>query len=284
VQDIQHRDISLRGLSVHVAEAGEGPPLLLVHGFLVHHGEWLPVLPALAERFRCIAPDLPGFGQSDKRAPGHYPYTREAFAETLDALLEELSIEKAHVAGHSMGGSVALTLAADYPQRVDRLAVVDSACYPFPVPVKGRLPLLPLLGPLIFKRLYGRRLFRDYFANDVWSGHPGVDFAQVDAYYDAFANREAKDAAYETLKNTVDLSSLGPKIPRVKADTLVLWGDEDRIFPPSLAHRLVREIPEARLEMLSGCGHAPNEERPDETAALLLAHFGGASGTPESPA
>lgn len=265
--------LRIRDLQIHVTELGSGPPLLLVHGFLVHHGEWLPVLPELATRFRCIAPDLPGCGLSDKLAPGRFPYTRESFAETLVGVLDALGVDQAHVAGHSMGGSVALTLAADHAERVARLAVIDTACYPFPVPLKGRLPLVPGLGSFIFKRLYGRALFFDYFKNEVWSGRPGMDQERVQDFYDAFTPAEAREAAFATLRNTVDLSTLVPKIPRVQADTLVLWGSEDRIFPASLAHRLVRELPRARLSILEGCGHAPNEQRPEETAAQLLEHF-----------
>ena len=259
-------------MSIH--EEGEGPPLLLVHGFLVNHREWLPILPYLRAHHRCIVPDLPGFGASEKRPPGGYPYTREAFAATMVALLDELGIERTHVCGHSMGGAISLVMAADHAARVDQLALIDAACYPFDVPFKGKLPLLPVIGPIVFKRLYGRRLFRDYFRNDVFSGHPGLDLAQVDSYYEAFRSREAKEAAYETLQNTVDLASLGPKIPRVQAETLVVWGDDDRIFPVGLAHRLVRELPSARLAVIGNSGHAPNEEHPRETAESILSHLG----------
>ncbi len=276
---IRHHDVSLRGLRLRYAEAGEGPPLLLVHGFLVSHEEWLPVLPMLARRFRCIAPDLPGAGKSDKPAPGSYPYTREAFAETLTDLLASLEIGRAHVAGHSMGGAVAMTLAADHPEQIERLTVIDSECYPFPMPLKGRLPTLPLVGSLVFKGLYRRPVFRDYFKNDVWSGHAGFDPARADAYYADFTPRHSRQAAYEVLHRAVmDVDGLAPKIARIVAPTLIVWGDEDRIFPPSLAHRLVREITNSRLEIIEHSGHAPNEEHPQRVADLLIAHHGGGEG------
>jgi len=272
---VRHRDVPLRGLRVHFAERGEGPPLLLVHGLLVSHLEWSDVVPGLAERFRCIAVDLPGFGASDKPGRKGYPYTREAFSETLVALLDELDIEHAHVCGHSMGGSIALTLAADHPGRVDRLALVDTACYDFSVPWKGRIPLLPFVGPLVFKRLYGRAMFQDYFENDVWSEHDGLRRERVEAYYRDFDSPEARESAYEALQRTVDVSTLEQKIPRVDRPTLIVWGEDDRIFPVSLAHRLVREMQDARLTVLPGCGHAPNEQMPERTTELLLSHFGG---------
>ena len=272
--DLKHHDTKLRGLEVHWAEAGEGPPLVLVHGLLVSHLEWLDVIPALSERFRCIALDLPGHGKSAKVNEAQFPYTREAYAAVVRELMRELGVERAHVCGHSLGGAVAITLAADHPERVDRLAVLDSAVYQFTLPLKGRLPLVPGLGPLVFKRLYGRSLFRDYFVNDVFSGHPGVNMERIDRYYDDFDSPAGRNAGYAALRNTLDTASIEPKVARVRAPTLVIWGDEDQLVPVNLSHRLAREIEGARLEIIQSSGHAPNEEHPERVAELLLEHFG----------
>jgi pimeloyl-ACP methyl ester carboxylesterase len=270
---IRFNDVLLRGLRVRYGEIGEGPPLVLVHGFLVSHKEWLPMVPYLAKHFRLILPDLPGFGASEKRSGDGYAYTREAFAETLADLMSALDLARAHICGHSMGGGISLTLAADRPELVDRLCVIDSMSYEFDAPFKGKLPQIPLLGPVIFKRIYGRSLMRDYFKNDVWSGHPGIDMRQVDAYYDDFDPREARDAAYTCLLRTVDVKSLVPKIARVRAKTLVVWADDDRIIPLALGQRLAREIPGARLRIIPHSGHAPNEEHPAVTAEHVIAHL-----------
>ena len=156
----------------------------------------------------------------------------------------------------------------------DKLCVIDSACYPFDVPLKGRIPLLPVLGPLVFKKLYGRNLMRAYFRDEVWSGRPGLDVRRVDEYFDDFDPPDAREAAYEALKSTVDLASLGPKIARIRKPTLVIWGDDDRLFPIAIAERLVRAIPGARLEVIENSGHAPNEQHPEATAKLLCDFFG----------
>lgn len=270
---LRFEDVSLRGVRVRWGEVGSGPPVVLVHGLLVSHREWLPMLPKLAEKFRCIVLDLPGFGASEKPSGDAYAYTREAFADTVADLMSGLSLTRAHLIGHSMGGGISLTLASDRPELVDRLCVIDSMCYPFDVPFKGRLPMLPIVGSVIFKRLYGRALLRDYFRNDVWSGHPGMDLAAVDAYYDDFDPPAARDAAYTALLRTVDTASLGPKIPRVRSKTLVVWGDDDRIIPLALGKRLAKDVPGARLRVIQGCGHAPNEEHAATTAEIVLAHL-----------
>ena len=263
------KDVLIRGLRVRCAAIGEGPPLVLIHGFLVSHKCWLPMLPYLTKHFRCVILDLPGFGGSEKRGPGGYPYTREAFAETVADVMSALGVTRAHICGHSMGGSIALTLAADKPELVEKLCVIDSACFPFEVPVKGRIPLIPVIGPFVFKHLYKRPLIHDYFKHDVWSDHPGIDLKAVDEYYDDLNPPDAREAAYAALLSTVDIAPLGPKISRIKKETLVIWGDEDRIFPLATGQRLVREIPGARLQIVEKSGHAPAEEHPAKTADLI---------------
>jgi len=270
---IRFNDVLLRGVRVRYGEIGSGPPLVLIHGFLVSHKEWLPMVPLLAKQFRLILPDLPGFGASEKRAGDGYAYTREAFAETIADLMSAVGLTRAHICGHSMGGGIALTLAADRPELVDRLCVIDSMSYEFDAPMKGKLPQLPVIGPIIFKKLYGRSLMRDYFKNDVWSGHPGIDLRQVDAYYDDFDPREARDAAYTCLLRTIDVKSLVPKIARVRAKPLAVGGDDDRIIPLALGQRLAREIPGARLRIVPHSGHAPNEEHAASTAAHVIGHL-----------
>lgn len=272
-KQLREREARAQGLHLHWVEGGDGPPLLLIHGFLVHHLEWEAMLGPLTRHFRCIAVDLPGFGRSDKPRPHDFPYTREAHAEVLEALLDLLEIPRAHVCGHSMGGAIAMTLAAEHPDRVERLSVIDPVSYPFRPPLKGRLPLWPGVGPVIFKKLYGKALFRDYMVQEVFSGRKDrVNFGRVDAYYAAFDPPAAREAAYATLPQTVDVADLVPRIPRVNAPTLVVWGDRDRIFPLAFGRRLAAELPRGRLRIVPDCGHAPNEEHPHATAALVTAH------------
>ena len=257
-----------------MVERGEGPALLLIHGFLVSHKEWLSVLPALSERFRVIAPDLPGAGASEKISPERYPYTLDSFASTLFEVLDVLEVPQAHVVGHSMGGGIAITLAADRPERVDRLVLCDSASYAFRLPWKGKLPFLPGIGPLLMKHLYGRAMMRDYFRNDVWSGHAGVDLARVDEYFSDFDPTEAREAGYATLmRSLADVSPLASKIRAIRAPTLVIWGDEDRLFPTALGERLARDIPKATLRIVPHSGHAPNEEHPNLFASWVREHL-----------
>jgi pimeloyl-ACP methyl ester carboxylesterase len=251
---------------------GTGSPILLVHGILVSAREWDDVTPLLARRHRVIAPDLPGFGRSGK--PADFPYGRVGYCDHLVALLDALGLEKVTVVGHSMGGGIAAELAARSPERVDKLVLLDAHCYPLDLDLKARLPLIPVLGRIIFTKLYGRSLFRDYFKKDVWNGAGPPTWDRVDRFYDEFSPPEAREAAYRVLCATVDVAPLAALLPSVKAPTLVLWGEDDRLIPPRLGERLSRAIPGARLELIRGACHAVNEQFPEQVADRILAFVG----------
>lgn len=258
----QTRDVTVRGVRIRAVEAGpkDAPALLLIHGFLVSQLEWADVLEPLAERFHVIAPDLPGFGDSEKPGPARYPYGIDSFSEAMADLVAAFGVGRAHVMGHSMGGAVALTLAAEHPELVQRLVVVDPLVYPFEMALKAKLVLYPVVGPLIFKQLYGRGMFRAYFRDEVFGGG-AHDTARVDEHYERFNSPAARESAYATLRAIQDTRSLVARLGRVRTPTLVVWGRDDRIFPVAHASRLAKDLTDARLEVLSA-GHSPGEEIP----------------------
>src|SRR6185436_16429418 len=121
------------------------------------------VIDALAQRFHVIAPDLPGFGESEKPSPARYAYGIEAFSEAIADVIAAFGVGRASVLGHAMGGAVAITIAAQHAELVQRLVVVDPLCYPAPVTFRQRLELTPIVGSIVFKQLFGRRVFRAHF-------------------------------------------------------------------------------------------------------------------------
>lgn len=264
------RDVTVRNVRIRAVESGRGngPALLLIHGFLVTHAEWDDVLDVLAERFHVIAPDLPGFGDSEKPGPSRYAYGVEAFAESMADLIAAFGVGRVNVIGHSLGGAVGLTLAALHSELVQRLIVLDPLSYPFPMSLKTKLPLYPIIGPFIFKQLYGRALFRSYFRDDVFSKGASFDLARVDEFYDKFNTPAARESAHATMRAMLDTRPLIARLGRVRAPTLVMWGREDKLFPVAHASRLAKELPNARLEIMDA-GHSPAEERPEEFVALV---------------
>ena len=255
------RDVNARGARVRFVEAGQGPTVLLVHGYLASHVTWEDALLALGAHFRVIVPDLPGFGESEKPSPSRYPYTCDAFAESLVDLVAALDLSRVSVCGHALGGAVALAMAADHPDVVDRLVLVSPMVYPARVDPIVRLAMQPILGPIFFKQLYGQRLFRSHFRRNVYGRDAKLPLARIDYLYDVFNAPAAREAAYATMQSMLDTRSLVARLPRVTAPTLVVWGRHDTSNPIAHGRRLAREIRGARLDVLE-CGHSPIEECP----------------------
>src|SRR5215212_3618132 len=122
VNGVRHRTVSVNGIDMHVAEAGDGPPLLLVHGWPQHWWCWRHLIPALSQRYRVLAPDLRGMGWSS--AP-EGPYDKQTFADDLLALLDAEGIERTRIIGHDWGGYASFLLALGHPERVERLVGLD---------------------------------------------------------------------------------------------------------------------------------------------------------------
>jgi pimeloyl-ACP methyl ester carboxylesterase len=168
-----------------------------------------------------------------------------------------------------MGAAIGLTLAAEYPELVQRLVLVDALSYPVPMSLRARLPLIPVIGSILFKQLYGRGLFRAYFRDEVYSPGFAPPLARIDWHYDMFNSPSARESAYAVMRATLDTRPVVARITRVTTPTLVIWGGSDRIYPVANAHRLARELPSGRLEIMNA-GHSPHEEKPREFIALLV--------------
>jgi len=262
------RDVTARKVRMRVIEAGAGRPLLLIHGFLVSHLEYDRIIEPLAQHFRVIAVDLPGFGESEKPPPTRYPYGIEAFAEAVADVIAAMDLGRVSVLGHSMGGAIALTLAAEHPELVEKLVVANALVYPFPLDFKARIPLLPVVGPFVFKQLYGRSMFRAYFRENVYKPGFPLPLDRVDAYYDRFNTPAPRESSYAVLRAMLATRPVVARIPRISMPTLVVWGRDDRMFRPALGQRLARELASARLELFD-TGHAPNEEQPEQFASVV---------------
>ena len=264
------RDVTARAVRTRVLEAGreDAPALVLIHDFLVDHRSYDDIVDALAERFHVIAPDLPGFGESEKPNPARYAYGIEGHAEAVVDLIAAFGVGRAAVLGHGMGAAIAITLAAGHPELVQRLVVEDALVYPFVPSWKMRLALTPVVGGIFFKQLFGRTLFRSYFRDEVFGPESPPPAARVDAFYDAFNGPSARESAHAVMRSFQDTRAVVARLGRITAPTLVLWGCDDRVVPVANAQRLAREIPRAKLEIMDA-GHAPHEERPREFIALL---------------
>jgi pimeloyl-ACP methyl ester carboxylesterase len=266
--DPVHRDVTASGVRLRVVEVGSGAPVLLLHGLFMDNKSWDGVLGILRSDFRVIAPDLPGFGDSEKPPASRYPYGIEAFAEAVCDLYGGLGMGRAAVVGHGLGGAVALTLSARHPELVSHLVLVDALCYATELDLPRRIALTPFVGSFVFKQLWGRSTFRAMYRDTLVSTHAKVDNARIDGYYETFNTPAARGSALATLRATVDTRSVVADTARVNARTLVVWGRTDKLYPAALGQRLARQIRGAGFKLLD-TGHAPQEEAPVELAHTI---------------
>jgi pimeloyl-ACP methyl ester carboxylesterase len=266
-----HRDVTASGVRLRVSEEGAGEPVVLLHGLFVDHSSWSGVVPRLRDQFRLIAPDLPGFGASEKPAASRFPYGVDAFAEAIADLYAGLGLGRASLVGHGLGGAIALTLAARHPELVQRLVLIDALCYEARLDMQRRLALIPFVGSLVFKQLWSKATFRAYFRDAMFAVPGAVPQERVDHYYETFNSPAARGSALATLRSTVDTRAVVAQTTRIQTPTLVIWGRRDKIYPAGLGQRLAREIRGAGFEVVDA-GHAVHEEAPDRVA-LLIARF-----------
>ncbi len=271
------RDVSARGARVRFLEVGSGPPLLLVHGFLSSHLGWEDVVPHLASHFRLVIPDLPGFGESEKPPPARYAYGFDAFAESLVDVIAALGLNRVSLCGHGLGGAVALTFAANHPDLVERLLLVDPLVYPARLGNMARVASMPIVGPVVFKQLFGRTMFKSYFRDQVYGSVESVPWARIDRLFDLFNVPAAREAACATALAMLDTRPLVARVPRIVAPTLVAWGRGDRISAVAQGRKLARELHNARFEVFE-CGHSPPEECPEAFVQVAMAFLAAAGG------
>lgn len=253
-----------------VARQGRGAPLVLVHGWMMSHWCFRPIVDALAAEREVIAVDLPGYGESDRPSTARFAYDLPSLADNLAETMQAIGLGRADVLGHSMGGGAALTLAARHPDRVQRLIVAAGALYKLPdLPLPARLALVPGVGPLLFRHVYGRRDFaRGCRTFSVRDGRC-LDDEWIDYFWARLCRDGGKDAAYACMGMLASLADHNADPGRVRAPTLIIWGDEDRLIPLAHGRRLGRAVAGAELAVVPASGHMPFLERPQEFLRVL---------------
>jgi pimeloyl-ACP methyl ester carboxylesterase len=275
VDELAPHDLRLRGVRVTYFDVGaEGAQaVVLLHGLGLSRMQWASTVRSLAAHRRVIALDFPGFGDSEAPPASRYSYTYEGLAETVVDLVAALGLGRVSLVGHGMGAGVAIVIAADRPEFVDRLVLVAAPCYRTPRPLGQRLVEVPLLGPVLFERILGSTVVRPHVIDAERAGGPRIDHGSPTS------------ATFAMLRRTSAPATLEARLPRVRTPTLVVWGRDDRISPWTHGSRLAREINGTRLEILE-CGHAPEAERPRQFGALVtefLAEDRGSTSTRLAP-
>lgn len=273
------RQAEVDGLQLRYVRHGRGPTLVLIHGFASSLYTWSEVLPELARTHDVVAFDLPGFGGSDMPADLSWPVLPRAVL----ALMDRLGVGRATLVGHSLGGAVVLTVAAQSPERVDGLVLIDSAGFnvdPRARPKLVGLAASPALGAvagvLPLRRALATRGLRQVFHDDA-----RVTPERVEEYV-APLRRAAWLPAMRSLLTSRqrELEGFPALLPRVRAPTLILWGREDAWAPLEQAARFQAGIAGSRVVIFAACGHVPHEEQPAEALRALRSFLDAPRPTP----
>ena len=283
------------GLPVEMACADNGNlsadhTLLLLHGLFDHKGTWELVEPFLGERFRTVAIDLVGFGESSRprfrSLPDTEQYSLDRLAACVGELIRALELDRLVLVGNSLGGAIALRLACADPQErpwaagldLRGLVLISAAGYPQPLP--GFVPLLAgkpgalLLSPTLQRLAVASGLVRRV-AGSTYSRifyDPGrIPERLVDRAVEHFAMPGTPFAYRMTVRNLTppDIDTFPARYAEMSLPALIVWGRQDRIVPALNALRFEADLPAAKLHLFDDCGHAPHLEYPEETAVAI---------------
>lgn len=270
------------GGRVHYLELGHGRPVVLVHGGGGGGANWFRVVGPLAEWYRVLAPDLPGFGLSSWLQPGRR--VGRTGAVWLGAWLDGVGVDGFDIVGTSLGGLLALRLAQRWPERVGRLVLLSSAGLGRAVPWPVRAATLPGVARWVLrpKRRGTRWLFEHYLTSNRGQLDEVHQAALVEYMYRSERTSDPGRMA-RALRAFCGLRGQrevvrAHDLARVHTPTLVLWGGRDRFFPVRHGRRAVGHMPLARLEVLPDAGHSPNWETPAAFNSALLAFLSGSEG------
>ncbi|MCV7300720.1 alpha/beta hydrolase [Mycobacterium barrassiae] len=275
------RKLTLHGNRVAYLDEGEGDVLLLIHGIGGSSHCWRNVVDTLALRYRVIAVDLLGHGQSDKPRSD---YSLGAFAVWLRDFLDALNVREATVVGHSFGGGVALQFAHQHKEYCRRLVLVSSGGLGPDLGLLLRMLSLPgaeLVLPLIGSRpavKVGAALRKRALS----SGREATRYSETLRAQVSLSDRQGRAAFLRTLRSVVDHRGQAVSaMDRLPTDlpTLIIFGDQDRCIPAAHAHSAHQAIPGSMLHVIPGAGHQPQVECPDTVIAALDEFIDSTTGT-----
>ncbi|HET7036090.1 MAG TPA: alpha/beta hydrolase [Thermomicrobiaceae bacterium] len=268
------RYLSVEGRCIFLFDHGAGPPLLFLHGIPTFSYVWRNVLPPLAPRWRCLAPDLLGFGYSEKPGGARFGVARQA--EIVTGLLDELGIDRAAVVAHDFGALVAAELLARQPARVASLVLTNTSLRrqqwrSGPPLSLLRLPLLGELAMTLARRWMLKLAMRIYVSDDARLT-PEVMAHYWWPFQHGF-KRTLLALSRQRWAGEDDFARWRTALAGMAAPALIVWGGRDPTFTLDEADDLAALLPHARLEVLPGANHFLQEDAPAALAALVAAHL-----------
>lgn len=261
------------GIKTNYLEAGDGPPVVLIHGSgpgVTSYANWRLVIPELARDFHVYAPDMVGFGFTDR--PEGITYGLTTWADQTLALMDALDLQKVSLVGNSFGGSIALRIASQHPDRVDKLVLMGSMGVDFPITeglarVWGYQPSFENMRKVLDVFAYSRQLVNDELAEVRYRGsiQPG--------FQESFAAMFPADESGSRQRWVEAMRTPDDEIRALPHRTLIVHGREDAVIPLANSYRLEGLLDNADLAVFSHCGHWSMIERTADFNRLVRDFF-----------
>lgn len=267
--------VGIRDTRVRYTDQGEGPVVLLVHGFASALDVWQPVIPALESDFRIVALDLKGFGWTDRPEGDYSPQEQ---AQIIFGLMDELGVQDVSVVAHSFGAAVALAMVLDEPSRVTRLVLYDAFVYQDQLPNFFHWAQVDGVGETLFALYYDQRPDERMtlaFYDPEWVTQAFVD--DIEAALD----RPGTHAAALATVRDMGLSEMETDLSSIDQPVLLLWGQDDIVTQIEYAERLQADLIHSDLRVFPRCGHFPMIEATDASNQALIEFLRGMEGIDE---
>lgn len=285
---IKHQHVTAGGVRLHVAEAGQGMPLVLLHGWPEFWATWEPVMQRLEGCFRLIAPDFRGFGESDNPNPEPSDQVgADVLAEDIVALMDALSLEKAGFVGHDVGSFVMQRLAIRYPERVTKLFFFN--CPTRGVGARWREPShinqiwyqtfhqMPFAAQIVGSSRESCKIYLGHMLRH-WLHKKDAFDPVLDRWVDNFMRPGNLQGGFnwyisQNAARLEVMADTAPKPPKIDAPTRVLWGRHDPVLKADWADALPDAFSNLSVDFAEDCGHFVQYENPDLAAREIEAFF-----------
>lgn len=264
------------GLTTRVLDTGgSGPVVILIHGLAASIEIWDKIVPTLAKTCRVIAFDLPGYGQSDRPVAA---YDAPFFVAQLEAFMDAMSLERAHLVGSSLGASLIVRFSENNLHRIETAVLAAPGGFGRGVHPFLQIPTLPIIGytlgrPMKLTNIFAVKLAMADQANATWELINMADkYSKMPGGHRAFVRTLKAVIGPSGVKDRDSFEALASRLAK---PTLLIWGKQDRLFSAQQSERAMELLPQAKLKLWDKCGHYPQWEQPTQFAAAVLKHVSG---------
>jgi len=264
--------LTIDDIKISYWDEGQGQDIVLLHGIGSSAENWAWLMPYLTNQFRLLAPDLPGFGQSDFPANIKQGTQIDRAAEILRQMIDGFGLHQPIIVGHSMGAGIALEYARRHPNACRGLVLISSMGFGKEIDLTSRMLALPLVGKLLFHPT--RAIIAQGMASIFHQPVPEQE-RLVDITYRYFQRPRAKDYHLALLRSGLNLAGQQYQftfegLQQLEIPIMIIWGGHDQLFPITHAYHSHQLLPQAQLHILSDVGHNPPIEAPSQVANLII--------------